>query len=184
MILVTFDVKLLRRYIEYNLEILIYNYTALHLSLGVNNLFNCENKFVFWYSNERSAIIKNDTCRGFPGGAVVENPPASAGDTGSSPGLGRSHMLWSNWAREPQILSLCVWSLCSATREAVIVRGLRTMMKSGPRSPQLEKALTQKRSPNTAKKKKKKTHVNGTLHYSESKPINFFSLYSKLHLTY
>ena len=30
--------------------------------------------------------------RGFPGGAVVENLPANAGDTGSSPGLGRSHM--------------------------------------------------------------------------------------------
>ena len=25
---------------------------------------------------------------GFPGGAVLENPPANAGDTGSSPGLG------------------------------------------------------------------------------------------------
>ena len=33
---------------------------------------------------------------GFPGGAVVENLPASAGDTGSSPGLGRSHMPRSN----------------------------------------------------------------------------------------
>ena len=30
---------------------------------------------------------------GFPGGAVVDNLPANAGDTGSSPGLGRSHML-------------------------------------------------------------------------------------------
>ena len=30
--------------------------------------------------------------RGFPGGAVVESLPANAGDTGSSPGLGRSHM--------------------------------------------------------------------------------------------
>ena len=29
---------------------------------------------------------------GFPGGAVVENLPANAGDTGSSPGLGRSHI--------------------------------------------------------------------------------------------
>ena len=29
---------------------------------------------------------------GFPGGAVVKNPPANAGDTGSSPGPGRSHM--------------------------------------------------------------------------------------------
>ena len=31
--------------------------------------------------------------RGFAGGAVVESLPANAGDTGSSPGLGRSHML-------------------------------------------------------------------------------------------
>ena len=34
--------------------------------------------------------------RGFPGGAVVENLPANTGDTGSSPGLGRSHMPRSN----------------------------------------------------------------------------------------
>ena len=32
----------------------------------------------------------------FPGGAVVKNPSANAGDTGSSPGLGRSYMPWSN----------------------------------------------------------------------------------------
>ena len=30
--------------------------------------------------------------RDFPGGAVVKNPPANAGDTGSIPGPGRSHM--------------------------------------------------------------------------------------------
>ena len=29
---------------------------------------------------------------GFSGGAVVKNLPANAGDTGLSPGLGRSHM--------------------------------------------------------------------------------------------
>ena len=34
--------------------------------------------------------------QGFPGGAVVRNPPASAGNTGSSPGLGRSHALQNN----------------------------------------------------------------------------------------
>ena len=34
--------------------------------------------------------------RGFPGGTVVKNPPANAGDTGSSPGPGRSHVLQSN----------------------------------------------------------------------------------------
>ena len=77
-------------------------------------------------------------------GAVVENLPANAGDMGSSPGLGRSHMPWSNWACEPQLLSLRVWSLCTATREAAIVRGPRTTMKSGPHLPQLEEALAQK----------------------------------------
>ena len=81
---------------------------------------------------------------GFPGGAVVESLPANAGDTGSSPGLGGSHMPRSNGVREPQLLSLRVWSLCSAAREAAIVRGPRTAMKSGPQLPQLEKALAQK----------------------------------------
>ena len=83
------------------------------------------------------SILKN---RGFPGGTVVENLPANAGDMGSSPGLGRSHMPRSRWAREPQLLSLRVWSLCSATREAAIMRGPRTAMKSGPHLPQLEKS--------------------------------------------
>ena len=95
------------------------------------------------------ATLKSYT-EGFPGGAVVENLPANAGDTGSSPGLGGSHVPRSNEAREPQLLSLRVWSLCSAPREAAIVRGPRTAMKTGPRLPQLEKALAQKRRPNTA----------------------------------
>ena len=33
---------------------------------------------------------------GFPGGPVVKNPPANAGDMGSNPGLRRSHMPRSN----------------------------------------------------------------------------------------
>ena len=37
-------------------------------------------------------LLKNLYVLGFPGGAVVKNPPANAGDTGSSPGPGRSHM--------------------------------------------------------------------------------------------
>ena len=64
-----------------------------------------------------------------------------------------SHMPRSGWAREPQLLSLRIWSWCSATREAAIVRGPRTAMRSGPRLPQLEKALARKRRPSTAKNK-------------------------------
>ena len=96
---------------------------------------------------------------GFPGGAVVENLPANAGDTGSSPGLGRSHMPRSSWAREPQLLSLRVWSLCPATGGAVIVKGPHTAMKSGPCTamksgphlPQLEKALARTEDPTQPK---------------------------------
>ena len=32
----------------------------------------------------------------FPGSPVVKNTPSSVGDTGSIPGLGRSHMTWSS----------------------------------------------------------------------------------------
>ena len=84
---------------------------------------------------------------------MVESLPANAGHMGSSLSLGGSHMPRSNWAREPQLLSLRVWSLCSATGEATIVRGPRTAMKSGPCLLQLEKALARKRRPNTAKNK-------------------------------
>ena len=34
--------------------------------------------------------------RGFPSGSVVKSPPANAGDIGSVPDLGRSHMLQGN----------------------------------------------------------------------------------------
>ena len=45
--------------------------------------------------------------RGFPGGPVVKNPPAKAGDTGSIPGPRRSHVLQGNRAHttnpEPEL---------------------------------------------------------------------------------
>ena len=44
----------------------------------------------------KSQAQQEDSVLGFPGGAVVENLPANAGDTGSSPGQGRSHMPRSN----------------------------------------------------------------------------------------
>ena len=45
---------------------------------------------------EEMVQLTNLKIKGFPGGSVVKNPPANAGDTGSSPGPGRSHMQWSN----------------------------------------------------------------------------------------
>ena len=53
---------------------------------------------IFKCSNVRYILknSKNTMTLGFPGGAVVKNPPANAGDTGSSPGPGRPHMPQSN----------------------------------------------------------------------------------------
>ena len=84
---------------------------------------------------------------------MVGSLPASAGDTGSGPGLGGSRVPRSGWAREPRLLGLRVWSLCSAAGEAAVVGGPRTVMRSGPRLPQLERALAQGRGPSTAKNK-------------------------------
>ena len=55
---------------------------------------------VKWYSH-----LGKQSSRGFPGGSVVKIP-ASAGDMGSIPGLGRSHVLQSNEAHAPQLFSL------------------------------------------------------------------------------
>ena len=41
-------------------------------------------------------VLLKQNVRVFLGGAVVKNLPANAGDAGSSPGPGRSHMPWSN----------------------------------------------------------------------------------------
>ena len=35
-------------------------------------------------------VFCSSLCWGFPGGSVVKNPPANAGDVGWIPGLGRS----------------------------------------------------------------------------------------------
>ena len=92
--------------------------------------------------------------RGFPGGAVVKNLPANAGDTGSSPGPGRSHIPhaaeqlipWATTtearvptARAPQQEKPPQWEAYAP------------QWKSSPCSPQLEKARAQQQRPKAAK---------------------------------
>ena len=72
---------------------------------------------------ERGRRLKESSklkAQDFPGGPVVKNPPASAGDMGSIPGPGRSHM------------GVGQLSLCATTTEACSPR---------PRALRLEKAL-------------------------------------------
>ena len=64
-----------------------------------NPVLGCSRNLLYmiWNMAENFAVgFLLKACGGFPGGSVVKNPPASAGDTGSIPGLGRSHQLWSN----------------------------------------------------------------------------------------
>ena len=72
----------------------------MHLPKASNLLLNREQKEWGYklspVNNLKYLIYKITTVGGFPGGVVVKNPPANAGDTGSIPGLGRSHMPWSN----------------------------------------------------------------------------------------
>ena len=101
---------------------------------------------------------------GFPGGSVVENSPANAGDTGSMLDPGRSHMLWSNLVCVAQLQSLCsrAWepkllsprpqNPCSAIREATEVRNPHTQLESSPRS---NKDPAQPESNNSFKKVRK-----------------------------
>ena len=58
-------------------------------------------------------VYSQQEVEGFPGGSVVKNLPANAGDTGSVPGPGRSHMQQSNSAQAPWLLGLCsrAWEL-------------------------------------------------------------------------
>ena len=54
-----------------------------------------KNRIVINSELRKYKIIVKKEIRDFPGGTVVKNPPTNAGDTGSSPGPGRSHMPWS-----------------------------------------------------------------------------------------
>ena len=64
------------------------------------------------------------------------------------------------------------------------MRGLRTAMKSGPRLPQLEKALAQKRRTNTAKNKinkfiKKQNKTTTTKTVSLKKKVHVRTVYTR-----
>ena len=61
--------------------------------ISILGIFSLTFRYVYF---QRKKKLKKLDSWGFPGGAVVENLPANAGDTGSSPGLGRSHMPWGN----------------------------------------------------------------------------------------
>ena len=101
-------------------------------------------------SPETIAIKKQS--QDFPGGAADNNPPASVGDTGSIPGLGRVHMPRGNWAPAPQFLSPCS-RVCALQEETLQWEACALQLESNPCSPQLEKARKQQWRPRATKSK-------------------------------
>ena len=89
---------------------------------------------------------------GFPGGSVVKNPPANAGET-------VQYLIWEDPTRHGAIRQAHVpiepvsrnygmrvpYSLCSETREAIPTRSLQ--LESSPHLPQLEKSLYSNEDP-------------------------------------
>ena len=91
----------------------------------------------------------------FHGCPMVKNPLANAGDMGSIPGIGRSHMQQGNYACTPQLLSSCSRA-CASQRLSLpalepVLCNKRSRCnekpehcnKSSPCPPQLEKACAQ-----------------------------------------
>ena len=99
---------------------------------------------------------------GFPGGPVVACPPCNEGDCSSLPGLGRSHIPWSNWAwvSKPLKPACCrpasrnYWcpEACAPRARAPPPREAWALQpERSPSWPELEKACAQQQRPSADK---------------------------------
>ena len=80
----------------------------------------------------------------YPGGPVVKSLPANAGDSGSIPSLGGSHMPRSEQlTHAPQLLSLCLRA-CAPQEKPL-------QLENSPLLLQLEKAREQQRRPSAVR---------------------------------
>ena len=61
--------------------------------------------FVLFLLDVNTSISRSE--EDFPGGPVVKNPPANAGDMGSIPGLGRCHIPWGKRSRHSEKPAYC-----------------------------------------------------------------------------
>ena len=71
---------------------------------------------------------------GFPGGSVVKNLPANAGDRDSIPGPGGTHMPQRNEARALQLLNLCSRAQEPKLLKPVHPRARALQLEESPRS--------------------------------------------------
>ena len=90
---------------------------------------------------------------GFPGGSLVENPPANEGQTGSIPGPKIPHMPRSNWAHAPQLLkSEGPWA-SALQREATAMRSPHAAAEEQPPLATTREKPAQQQRPDAGKTK-------------------------------
>ena len=89
--------------------------------------------------------------RDLPGGPVVKNPPANAGDTGLIPGPGRSHMPRSTEVRAPQLLKPAHLEPLLCNKRSHRKEKPTHCSEEQPSLPTTEKAGAQQQRPSTAK---------------------------------
>ena len=77
---------------------------------------------------------------GFPGGSVIRSPPANAEDSGSIPGPGRHHVLWSSQAHAPQPRSQQSRAYARQQQKPPQGEAQAAWLESSPCSLQLEKS--------------------------------------------
>ena len=73
----------------------IYDKSVVNVMLSGEKLKVCPLRSGTRQGCSLSPLLFSIVSEDFPGGAVVKNPPVSAGDIGLIPGSGRSHMLQS-----------------------------------------------------------------------------------------
>ena len=112
-------------------------------SLWANSMC-CERRLNLQNSTIPSEKKKKYLISDFPGGAVVKDLPTNAGDKGSIPSPGRSHMLWSNQAHVPQRLKPVCPRAYALQQEKPLLAATRESLSSNedpvqPKKKDLEK---------------------------------------------
>ena len=92
----------LHTYSNYRASVYNFFWSCITLLWNINTdkLFDLWKETCFFLNKQKASAEKSDDksmgLRGFPGGSVVKNPFTNAGDMGSIPSLGRSHLPWSS----------------------------------------------------------------------------------------
>ena len=173
-------------------------FEPLKLLIDSSNWLNGNHK-TGWYKEWPQDFTHTHThthTHNFPGGPVVKNRPANAGDVGLIPGPRRAHQLqsskapwattiepvpWSPWATTTETIyhnywNHSAWRPCLATREASTTRSPCSATGEQPLLTTAREKPIQQKDPVQAKKRLIRSHISNTF-------VHFFSSLNKCPLS-